>query len=211
VDIRVIKAISPYPKNANMKTEFEASLIDIEEVERLKRDFARRFKKKSTDQRPALWKLSQYHSSLQTRTLLYYRLSCAFKIPVIRGIFRLLYQKYSIKTGIEFTTPAIGGGMIMPHWGRIILNAKRIGNDLYVFHNVTIGNDYITGKPVIGDNVFIGTNSVILGDITIGDNVVIGACSFVNQNIPSNSMAAGNPAKVIKTISPDFISEMIGY
>ena len=99
----------------------------------------------------------------------------------------------------------------MPHWGRIILNAEKIGNDLYVFHNVTIGNDYMTGKPTPGNNIFIGTNSVILGKITIGDNVVIGACSFVNHDVPSNCLVAGNPAKIIKTISLNFISEMIGY
>lgn len=99
----------------------------------------------------------------------------------------------------------------MPHWGRIILNAKRIGDDLYVFHNVTVGNDYVSGVPTIGNNVFIGTNSVILGDITVGDNVVIGAGSFVNSDIPSNSLAAGNPARVIRPIEDNFISNMIGY
>ena len=88
----------------------------------------------------------------------------------------------------------------MPHWGRIILNAESIGNDLYVFHNVTVGNDYKSGKPQIGNNVFIGTATTIIGDVIIGDNVVIGAGSCVLSDIPDNSLAAGNPAKVIKKI-----------
>ena len=50
----------------------------------------------------------------------------------------------------------------------------------------------------IGDNVFVGANSVILPSVKIGDNVVIGAGSVVAKNIPSNSIAVGNPCKVIK-------------
>ena len=51
---------------------------------------------------------------------------------------------------------------------------------------------------IIGNNVFIGANSVILPSVTIGDNVVIGAGSIVSKNIPSDSIAVGNPCKVIK-------------
>ena len=53
------------------------------------------------------------------------------------------------------------------------------------------------GKIVLGDNVFIGANCSILYDVTIGDNVIIGAGSVVNKNIPSGSVAAGVPCKVI--------------
>lgn len=50
----------------------------------------------------------------------------------------------------------------------------------------------------IGDNVFIGANCIILKGVTIGDGAVIGAHSLVNRNIPPNSMAAGNPAVVVR-------------
>lgn len=50
----------------------------------------------------------------------------------------------------------------------------------------------------IGNNVFIGWGSIVLPGITIGDNVVIGAGSVVAKDIPADSVAAGNPAKVIK-------------
>lgn len=55
------------------------------------------------------------------------------------------------------------------------------------------------GKVRIGDNVFIGAGSVILPNVKIGNRVVIGAGSVVTQSIPENSVAVGNPARVIKS------------
>ena len=55
------------------------------------------------------------------------------------------------------------------------------------------------GKVNIGDNVFIGAGSIILPGVDIGDRVVIGAGSIVTKSIPSNSVAVGNPAKIIST------------
>lgn len=52
----------------------------------------------------------------------------------------------------------------------------------------------------IGNNVWIGAGANILPGVTIGDNVTIGAGSIVNKSIPANSIAVGNPCKVIKTI-----------
>lgn len=71
---------------------------------------------------------------------------------------------------------------------RIILNGKESG--------------YLTSaKPVIiGDNVWIGGNSIIFPDVTIGDNVTIGAGSVVANNIPDNVLALGNPCKVVKKL-----------
>ena len=52
----------------------------------------------------------------------------------------------------------------------------------------------------IGNNVWIGAGANILPGVTIGDHVTIGAGSVVNKSIPANSIAVGNPCKVIKTI-----------
>ncbi|MDG1398178.1 MAG: DapH/DapD/GlmU-related protein [Polaribacter sp.] len=51
----------------------------------------------------------------------------------------------------------------------------------------------------MGNNVWIGANSTVLPEVVIGNNVVIGANSLVNKDIPDNSVAVGNPCKVIKT------------
>lgn len=61
---------------------------------------------------------------------------------------------------------------------------------------------YLTStKPVtIGDNVWVGGNSVIFPGVTIGDNVTIGAGSVVTKDVPDNVLAYGNPCKVIKDL-----------
>jgi acetyltransferase-like isoleucine patch superfamily enzyme len=56
------------------------------------------------------------------------------------------------------------------------------------------------GKIKIGNNCFIGNGAKILPNVTLGDNVIIGAGSIVTKDIPSNSVAAGVPAKVICSI-----------
>jgi maltose O-acetyltransferase len=82
-------------------------------------------------------------------------------------------------------------------------------NCIFAPHSIVLSHDasyaMFTGKyhiaPVtIGDRVFVGYGSVIMPGITIGDNVVIGALSIVTKNVPSNSVVAGVPARVICNI-----------
>ena len=56
------------------------------------------------------------------------------------------------------------------------------------------------GRVSIGDNVFIGAESVVLPGVTIGSNVVIGANSTVTHDIPENSVAVGSPARVVSSL-----------
>jgi acetyltransferase-like isoleucine patch superfamily enzyme len=61
----------------------------------------------------------------------------------------------------------------------------------------------ISAAPVsIGDDVFIGTGAIILKGVTIGTGSVIGAGSVVIKDVPEYSIAAGNPARVVRTIAP---------
>lgn len=70
-------------------------------------------------------------------------------------------------------------------------------------HNNDIHSSHDPAPPiVIGNNVFIYANSVVLPGVKIGNNVVIGAGSVVTRDIPSNSIAVGNPCKVIKEKEP---------
>lgn len=63
------------------------------------------------------------------------------------------------------------------------------------------------GKVVIGNNVYLGTNVLIMPGVIIGDNVLVGAGSVVTKSVPSNSIVAGNPAKIIGNIE-DYVLKM---
>jgi len=62
------------------------------------------------------------------------------------------------------------------------------------------------GTIVIGNNVFIGINSIIMPNVVIGDNVVIGAGSIVTRDIPNNTIVCGFPAKEVKNIEEYYVS-----
>mgnify|MGYP000846020830 FL=1 len=69
-------------------------------------------------------------------------------------------------------------------------------------HPVSRNSRYEYGIPVVvGNNVWIGGNVVICPGVTIGDNAVIGAGSVVTKDIPADSIAAGNPCRVIRSIT----------
>ena len=59
---------------------------------------------------------------------------------------------------------------------------------------------YSKGEIIIEDNVWLGEGVVVLPNVTIGENSIIGANAVVTKSIPKNSIAAGNPARVIKTL-----------
>lgn len=58
----------------------------------------------------------------------------------------------------------------------------------------------IFGRVVIGDWVYIGTNSLIMPGVTIGNNVLVAAGSVVTKSVPDRMVVAGNPARIICTI-----------
>lgn len=100
---------------------------------------------------------------------------------------------------------------IFPEWGVIIDPSHcyhiRIGSNVTLAPRVHIlAHDastfmffgYTRAADVnIGDYVFIGASSIVMPGVTIGDRVIIGAGSVVTKDIPSNSVAVGNPARVI--------------
>ena len=67
-------------------------------------------------------------------------------------------------------------------------------------------NYTIIGRVTIGDNVFIGAESVVLPGVTIGNNVIVGANSTVTHDIPDNTVVAGTPAKLICTLD-DYLNK----
>ncbi len=98
-----------------------------------------------------------------------------------------------------------------------ICEGVHIGNGVFVGHNVTFINDKFPRavnpdgsmqteddweliETFIKDRVSIGSSSTIMGGITIGENSVIGAGAVVTKDVPPNTVVAGVPARVMKTL-----------
>lgn len=84
-------------------------------------------------------------------------------------------------------------------------NCKIIDNDFHPLdpeqRRLNLNEKYTARAPInIGDNCFIGMNSIILKGTTLGNNVVVGAGSVVHGVFPDNCIIAGNPARIIKHI-----------
>lgn len=122
-------------------------------------------------------------------------------------LYSFLKNRYSYKYGFQIpSTTEIGEGFYIGHCGPIVINGKaKIGKNCNITHNVTIGQanrGKLKGCPVIGNNVWIGTGSVIVGKISIGSNVLIAPNSFVNIDVPENSLVMGNPCKIVRKDNP---------
>lgn len=85
------------------------------------------------------------------------------------------------------------GVTFLTHDYSITTGLIALGEELF-----TRGEEKYFSKHInIGDNCFIGANSIILPGTTIGDNCIIGAGSVVRGEVPNNSIVLGNPAKII--------------
>ena len=83
------------------------------------------------------------------------------------------------------------------HGFSTIIYCTKMGTNCIVNQQVTIGwND--GGAPTIGNNVWVGADAKVLGPIFIGNDVIIGANAVVVKDVPSHSIVAGVPAKIIK-------------
>jgi serine acetyltransferase len=87
-----------------------------------------------------------------------------------------------------------------PHpYGITIRVGTKMGEHCVIMSNVTIGQRRLEPEfAEIGDRVIIGTGAIILGPVKIGNGAWVGAGSIVLDDVPSKSVVAGNPAKVIR-------------
>lgn len=128
----------------------------------------------------------------------YYKDNKIFRYYYIYKLKRIS-KKYLVQ--IPYTCK-IGEGFYIGHIGNIIINPMAIiGKNVNIANGVCIGQENRgkrKGTPVIGNKVWIGANSVIVGNIKIGDNVLIAPNTFVNFDVPNDSIVIGSPGKIIK-------------
>jgi serine O-acetyltransferase len=105
-------------------------------------------------------------------------------------------------TGIEIHPGAkLGRRFIIDHgMGVVIGETAEIGDDVYIYHQVTLGGTSSElGKrhPTVGDNVIIGAGAKVLGAISVGDNARIGANAVVVAPVPAGTTVVGIPARPV--------------
>jgi serine O-acetyltransferase len=105
-------------------------------------------------------------------------------------------------TGIEIHPAArLGRRLVIDHgMGVVIGETAEIGDDCYLYHQVTLGvRGASSGKrhPTIGNNVIIGAGAKVLGPITVGDNARVGANSVVLDPVPADTTVVGMPARPV--------------
>jgi serine O-acetyltransferase len=88
---------------------------------------------------------------------------------------------------------ALPSSIFLPHpFGIVIHSGARIGKDVVVGHQVTIGGlDLTSGPPTIEDGVYIGAGAKILGGIRVGRGVTIGANTVVTRDVPDGATVVG--------------------
>ncbi len=138
---------------------------------------------------------------VEWKYLILFRKTQANSANIWGKICRRKLKRMTDKTGIWIPENIqCGNGLIIAHWGRIIVNPRTIiGDDFSISSGAVIGRD-IRGKrqgtPVIGNRVCVKTNAAIIGNIVIGDDVLIAPNAFVNFDVPSHSVVVGNPGKI---------------
>ncbi|MEA2030991.1 MAG: serine acetyltransferase [candidate division Zixibacteria bacterium] len=100
---------------------------------------------------------------------------------------------------VDIDDADIGPGFYIGHVGTIYIGPTKIGANVNITHNVTIGVGHSKdekGIPIIGDNVWIGAGSVIHGNISVGNRVTISSGCILSRSVPDGCLVVGNPGRV---------------
>jgi serine O-acetyltransferase len=124
-----------------------------------------------------------------------------------RLLARTLAELTRILTGVEIHPGAVlGPGLFIDHaTGVVIGETAEVGEDVTIFHGVTLGG---TGRekgkrhPTVGDRVTIGAGAKLLGAIKIGDDSRIGANAVVVKDVPSSAVVVGVPGQIVSRPGP---------
>jgi serine O-acetyltransferase len=98
-------------------------------------------------------------------------------------------------------TSTIGPGLVLKHTTGIVVGGEVVaGARLTLHQNVTLGDRRpYGGQPRLGDDVTLGAGACVLGPVTVGDRVVVAANAVVLDDVPSDSVVGGIPARVLRT------------
>ena len=121
----------------------------------------------------------------------------------INFLSKLFSMLNVIVFGLEVSPKVkIGAGLFLPHTVGTVIGANCIGDNCTIMQGVTLGTSEpdmgftASARPVIGNDVLIGSGAKVIGGITVGDHVKIGANAVVLRDVPAYSLAVGVPATI---------------
>ena len=141
-----------------------------------------------------------------------WRLASFFHRWYLRPISRVLYILNLMLFSCELMPSAtIGPGFAMPHpVGVGVGHTTVVGRNVRLLGLVRLGGTWGTpGQPVVGDDCWLLDGAKVFGAVHIGDRAIVAADSLVLHDVPPNMVAAGRPARVIKT-RDEFEAEAAG-
>ena len=150
------------------------------------------------------------------KAIFFHKIANFFAIAKFDLIARIISQFSRFLTGIEIHPKAkIGKNLFIDHgMGVVIGETSEIGDNVTIYHNVTLGgiapsinsNDQRNTKrhPTLEDNVVVGSGAQILGPIIIKKNSLVGANAVVTKDVTENAVMIGIPAKNVGTTSGEF-------
>ena len=148
------------------------------------------------------------------KAVFFHQIANFFSLAKFDLIARIISQFSRFLTGIEIHPKAkIGKNLFIDHgMGVVIGETSEIGNNVTIYHMVTLGgispsinsDDQRNTKrhPTLMDNVVVGSGAQILGPVVIGKNAKIGANAVITKDVQENSVMVGIPAKNVGESSP---------
>ena len=150
------------------------------------------------------------------KAIFFHRIANFFSIAKFDLIARMISQFSRFLTGIEIHPKAkIGANLFIDHgMGVVIGETSEIGNNVTIYHMVTLGGispsinseeqREVKRHPTLMDNVVVGSGAQVLGPVIVGKNSKIGANAVVTKDVPENAVMVGIPAKNVGTTTEDF-------
>jgi serine O-acetyltransferase len=123
-----------------------------------------------------------------------------YSVSTLAG--RLVSHVARFLTGVEIHPGAdLGRRVTIDHGAGVVIGeTAELGDDVHMYHGVTLGGDNpepVKRHPTVADGVTLGADAMLIGDIHVGENASVGAASVVTSDVPAGATVAGNPAERI--------------
>ena len=150
------------------------------------------------------------------KAVFFHQIANFFSVAKFDLVARIISQFSRFLTGIEIHPKAkVGKNLFIDHgMGVVIGETSEIGNNVTIYHMVTLGGispsidsdnqRNVKRHPTLKDNVVVGSGAQVLGPVVVGKNAKIGANAVVTKDVPENAVMVGIPAKNVGVTTEEF-------